>query len=639
MNNINKSLTELDIKHIANLISRDPNEYELRLIEHILSYELKHRIYLEIIGRLNKGANRRVSDRIQLDKDSYLHFYNGVKIFNNDKLVFDQDDVNTRLNSNEIIPLSNNHSIISDNSDEKTIRKKMEPFGENIAFQFRSVPKLSEKVLFQSLIGKTATDSKSVTRNFSNYRLFRIIIEKDTKKNQKALINLIDSINNRQLSISARISKNQSIAREIIRYIVSHNFGINVLNKYQFSDLVKDKKGLSVLLICDKKDKTKLNSLCKKENFELVHVGDLIEDQIIQLNKKNEVIFNLPIGVFDLQYDVNPKHYQEPEAQTYKSEEIIKGADKTSLSNQLTRLLKKIITANSFYINDQKISDAYCQIVDLNVGNKLAIAPADHNNLFQIAPRTSAKIVVANAARKLACTGVKPNLIQIHNLFPDANADNNWQASEISQGQEEAIRELELTIANRRVDAYRNNWQQNVWASGFFNQAAIPHINFKNDGDFISLLGSHRGELGGSEYQRYISDKTANAFPTVDLNMERRLQDVVQQGIKTNLLKSATNVSSGGISIAIALSLIASESGIGAKIHLSRKFSDEELLFGETQGLVIVTLAEEDIMEFERICMTVGVPSTTIGRVTENNTYTFNDSINLKVDNLRKAVG
>ena len=638
MNNINKSLTELDIKHIANLIGRDPNEYELRLIEHILSYELKHRIYLEIIGRLNKGANRKISERIQLDRNSYLYFYNGIKIFNNDKLVYDQDDINTRLNSDEIIPLSNNYSIISDNYDEITFRKKMELFSENIAIQFWSLPKLSEKFLFQSLIGKTATASKSITRNFSDYKLFRIIIGKGTKKNQKSLINLINSINNRQLSISTRISKNQSIAKDIIRFIVSHNFGINVLNKYQFEDLVKDKNELSVLLICDKKDKTKLNSLCQKENFELVHIGDLIEDQVILLNNKNEVIFNLPISVFDLQYDINPKHYQEPEAQTYKSKDVIKGVNKTSLSNQLTKLLKKIIADNSFDVNDQKMSDAYCQRVDLNNGNKLAISPADHNNLFQIVPRTSAKIVVANAARKLACTGVKPNLIQIHNLFPDANTDSNWQASEILQGQEEAIRELELTIANRRVDTYLNNWQQNVWALGFFNQVEIPHINFKNDGDFISLLGSHRGELGGSEYQRYISDKTANAFPTVDLNMERRLQDVVQQGIKTNLLKSATNVSLGGVSIAIAMSLITSKSGIGAKIHLSRKLSDEELLFGETQGLVIVTLAEEDIMEFERICMTVGVPSTTIGRVTENNIYTFNDSINIKVDNLRKAI-
>ena len=59
-----------------------------------------------------------------------------------------------------------------------------------------------------------------------------------------------------------------------------------------------------------------------------------------------------------------------------------------------------------------------------------------------------------------------------------------------------------------------------------------------------------------------------------------------------------------------------------------------ELLFGETQGLIIVTINEEDLMEFERICMSIGVPSTTIGRLTEDGIYTFNDSIKIKVEKL-----
>ena len=157
-------------------------------------------------------------------------------------------------------------------------------------------------------------------------------------------------------------------------------------------------------------------------------------------------------------------------------------------------------------------------------------------------------------------------------------------------------------------------------------------ISFKNKGDFISLLGSHRGELAGSAYQRYISTNKSDVLPSVDLRMEKRLHDVVRQGINTNLIKSAVNVSTGGISIAIAKSLLASEDGLGARIHLSRKLKDEELLFGETQGLVVVTLSEEDIMEFERICMTIGVPSTTIGRVTDNDLFSFNEAIKIKVD-------
>jgi len=57
-------------------------------------------------------------------------------------------------------------------------------------------------------------------------------------------------------------------------------------------------------------------------------------------------------------------------------------------------------------------------------------------------------------------------------------------------------------------------------------------------------------------------------------------------------------------------------------------------LFGETQGLVLVTIQENDLMDFERVCMTIGIPATTIGRVTNDGIYSFNDSIKLKVKDL-----
>jgi len=54
--------------------------------------------------------------------------------------------------------------------------------------------------------------------------------------------------------------------------------------------------------------------------------------------------------------------------------------------------------------------------------------------------------------------------------------------------------------------------------------------------------------------------------------------------------------------------------------------------------VVLITLDENDLMEFERICMNVGVPSTTIGRVTDDGKFTFNDLINLPVGKIRANI-
>ena len=107
-------------------------------------------------------------------------------------------------------------------------------------------------------------------------------------------------------------------------------------------------------------------------------------------------------------------------------------------------------------------------------------------------------------------------------------------------------------------------------------------------------------------------------------------------GIAVGIIHSAVNVSRGGVAVAIANSLLLGADGLGARIHLSRKMRKDELLFGETQGLVVVTLCENDLIEFERICMTTGVPSTTIGRITDDSNYIFNDLINIPVKQLFK---
>jgi phosphoribosylformylglycinamidine synthase len=273
------------------------------------------------------------------------------------------------------------------------------------------------------------------------------------------------------------------------------------------------------------------------------------------------------------------------------------------------------------------------------IDDQIVLTQSDKNHLIDISPRLSGRVSVASAVRRLSCIGANPKAVIIQNIFPKMNNKSLWKASELLQGQEEAIRVLEVEIGNRSIDTFNDYWHQNISAIGISQQKSPQmDISFKNDDDFISLLGSHRGELTGSAYEKYITNEKSDVLPTVDLQMEKRMQDVVRQGISTNLIKSAVNVSTGGISIAIAKSLIASENGLGAKIYLSRKLKDEELLFGETQGLVIVTLSEEDIMEFERICMTIGVPSTTIGRVTDNDMFTFNEAIKTKVDKLRNIL-
>jgi hypothetical protein len=39
-------------------------------------------------------------------------------------------------------------------------------------------------------------------------------------------------------------------------------------------------------------------------------------------------------------------------------------------------------------------------------------------------------------------------------------------------------------------------------------------------------------------------------------------------------------------------------------------------------------------MELERLCMSIGIPNTTIGRITNNGVFSFNDNIKIKVKDI-----
>lgn len=624
-------LTELDIKYISKLIGREASEIELKLIESVVADELEIRDYLEIIARLNKGAKRNPKAPIYIDEDLVMKSSNQLRIVNDKKELYNDGESVKAFDQD----LSDKYLVIhGEELNEKNLNTVIGKLSDYNSIEYRIDANSENQIIFQTRLDMLPkNESKELSS--SDLIFYRVGFGKNTKKNRNALNKFIENANAKELLISVNILNEAGISKALVKELGELGYGISIDKKAPFDDLMST-KGLSLVVLAVSSNSLKLKKLCISYELDFSIIGKINNEKILQFENKDHSI-SLPMSVFELQFDVNTKHFEQPQIEEYKSIELIKNARRLSYTNQLIKIFEQVISNNRLIKNSSSFLKEYAFVIETNSSDEgLFVTTADTNNLLRNSPRTSAKIAVANAARKMSCMGVKPQFVNIHNLFSNKDEQAKWYASEILQGQEEAVRELELTIVDRKTSAYNDNWQQHISVIGIGKYNSMDNISYKNDSDFISLLGSHRAELIGTEYNKYINNNISSVVPTVDLNMEWRLQDVVQQGVSTKLLKSATNVSMGGISTAVAMSLATSEPGIGAKIHLSRKLTNEELLFGETQGLVIVTLSEEDIMEFERICMSVGVPSTTIGRVTNNNQYTFNDLISLNVDKLKK---
>ena len=122
-----------------------------------------------------------------------------------------------------------------------------------------------------------------------------------------------------------------------------------------------------------------------------------------------------------------------------------------------------------------------------------------------------------------------------------------------------------------------------------------------------------------------------------DIKSELDVQALCLSGIREGYIKSAHDLSDGGLAVNVSESLLYSDKKIGAEISLSRKLRTDELLFGECQSVIIVTLEEKNLYKLISKAQELNVYTQTIGKVTEKASLTINDLVDLDKSVLDEA--
>jgi phosphoribosylformylglycinamidine synthase len=165
----------------------------------------------------------------------------------------------------------------------------------------------------------------------------------------------------------------------------------------------------------------------------------------------------------------------------------------------------------------------------------------------------------------------------------------------------------------------------------------LSHVTtsyFKNEGDLIYVLGEDKEELGGSEYLKVIHKKVEGDSPQIDLPVEKKLQDTVLELIRKNLIKSAHDISEGGIVCALAeCCIINDEKMFGAEVNIPIKSRKDFSYFSETQSRIVVSVSSDKKVEFEKFVRSVSQPFIAVGQVGGLD-LKINNDINVSVENL-----
>jgi phosphoribosylformylglycinamidine synthase subunit PurL len=135
-------------------------------------------------------------------------------------------------------------------------------------------------------------------------------------------------------------------------------------------------------------------------------------------------------------------------------------------------------------------------------------------------------------------------------------------------------------------------------------------------GDAVYLLGDTRDELDGSAWADTVHDHLGGRPPVVDLGHEQRLAEVLQRASRRGLLRSAHDLSDGGLAQALVESSL--RKGFGVSVGLPPDVDPFVMLFAESTGRVLVSLtpdAEEDLLA---LCTDAEIRLTRLGVVATN---------------------
>jgi phosphoribosylformylglycinamidine synthase len=144
---------------------------------------------------------------------------------------------------------------------------------------------------------------------------------------------------------------------------------------------------------------------------------------------------------------------------------------------------------------------------------------------------------------------------------------------------------------------------------------------FKEAGDVILLLFPgdevRDKDIGGSEYLSEIHGLCVGDAPHLDLEAERSIHEAFLELVHAGLVRSAHDISDGGLAVCLAESVIHSL-GLGADVRLNPGSSRlDALLFAESQSRIVLTVEPGGVGAAGEIIQAHGLAHTSLGVVTD----------------------
>ena len=387
------------------------------------------------------------------------------------------------------------------------------------------------------------------------------------------------------------------------------------------------------MLIVSRKEKVKeVQQIFAKWDLDAVRIGQVTEGGKLRVQAHGQTVVDLPVEAIIVLCPVYERELQRPSylESAHKLEPIPLPND---YNEALRKLLSSATLANKEWVyrqydhmvqtNTSLLPGAYASVLRIKDKKKALAITLDGNSLYSyLEPRAGGKIAVAEACRNLACVGAKP--VGVTNCLNFGNPEKPEimrQFKEVVQGIAEACRAFNIPITGGNVSFYNETEGAPIYPTPVIGVVGIledvskaVNPGFKEEGDSIILIGENKEEMGASEYLKSVLNREKGMPPQIDLEEEKRIQEFCLEAISLGIVRSAHDVSEGGLALCVAECCFLNEQKFGCNLGLKDEFRTDALLFGETQSRAVISTQSQNLPKLLDLAKKTKVKAAIIGQ-------------------------
>ena len=408
-----------------------------------------------------------------------------------------------------------------------------------------------------------------------------------------------------------------------------------------------------MLIVLENGKEEKAKKIFDKWNLDFAIIGKTTKSKKIELYFDSKKVTDIPVNTLvenSPMYDRKWKKAKIPKKNKIKKEDL----NNLKIIDVLKKILSNPNVCSKEWIwqqYDHTVMGDTIQkpggdsgVVRVHGTDKAVAASVDSSAVYCWAhPLTGGKQVVCESFRNLISVGAKPVAItNCLNFGSPENEENMGEFVECVQGIGEASKYLEFPVVSGNVSFYNQTKEvgikptPSIGGVGLIkNYKKVITMDFKEIDNIVLVIGKTEGHIDQSLFARNILDEKNGPPPEINLFNEKNNGETLLKLIENDFIKSAHDVSLGGIITAVSKMCIKGNKGINLK---KPKFliSEIEYFFCEDQGRYIIEISKKDHKKVTDILNKNAVHFDELGTINENQLY-INDKTKVTIDELKTS--